>query len=91
MIARQHVRCLCHEMNATKHDVRCLVIVSGEACKLEGVATEVCPANDFTALVVVTEDEQFPAQGLFRFTNHRFELTRDAIVYRSASGGCSRK
>ena len=64
----QNVGTLSHEMHATEDDVPA-PSGCGLLRKFVGVAAKVRKADDFVALIVVPENQQIPAQGVFGRSN----------------------
>ncbi len=74
-VVRQHIGGLCHEVDATKHDVRGIRI----RCFLaqhEGVTNVIGVFDDTVALVVVPEDEDLVAQA----STHVPDGRRDVLL-----------
>ena len=64
--AAENIRCLGHEMHATKHNVGPLRTFSRELGQQQRVSTKVGMLNDFITLVVMAEDHHALAKHLLR-------------------------
>ena len=80
--ARQHVGRFGHEMHAAKHDRVCSVVLRRKLGEFVAVADRIGPADDFIALVVVSENDETVAERGLGSLDHRRQLlsVRDRVT-----------